>query len=146
MIFIYIYNVMQIPNAAWSNFLMEGLGFNNFQLGILTISSAVMTWVGLVAYKSFFFKTNWRVIYVVATFLCALFSVLQILLVYGINRSIGIPDLAFSLGDNTFATFVSSVQFMPMCIMFTALCPDGSEGTAYALLTTISNLAGMYDF
>lgn len=31
---------------------------------------------------------------------------------------------------------------MPACIMYVVLCPDGSEGTTYALLTTISNLAG----
>jgi len=44
MIFIYIYNVMQIPNPSWYNFLVEGLHFTNFQLGLITISSAVMTW------------------------------------------------------------------------------------------------------
>jgi len=48
MIFLYIYNVMQIPNSAWYNFLVEGLDFDNWELGLLTISSAVMTWLGYV--------------------------------------------------------------------------------------------------
>lgn len=34
-------------------------------------------------------------------------------------------------------TFVTAIQFMPTCIMYVVLCPDGSEGTTYALLTTM---------
>ena len=33
--FIYTYNVFQIPNAAWTNFLVIGLGFSDFELGML---------------------------------------------------------------------------------------------------------------
>ena len=33
-----------------------------------------------------------------------------------------------------------------MCIMYLSLCPKGSEGTTYALLTTLSNLAGTVAF
>jgi hypothetical protein len=39
-----------------------------------------------------------------------------------------------------------AVQFLPMCIMYLGLCPQGSEGTTYALLTTWSNLAGSLAF
>eukprot|EP01035_Chromulina_nebulosa_P019668 gene19668-25586_t len=59
-----------------------------------------------------------------------------------INRQYGIPDIVFALGDTTIAAFVAAIQYMPTCIMYVVLCPDGSEGTTYALLTTISNLAG----
>lgn len=40
--FIYIYNVMQIPNSAWTNYLILGLDFTDFEIGILSISGAVM--------------------------------------------------------------------------------------------------------
>jgi hypothetical protein len=41
---------------------------------------------------------------------------------------------------------VIAVQFLPMCIMYLGLCPKGSEGTTYAMLTTWSNLAGSLAF
>lgn len=143
MIFIYVYNVMQVPNSAWYNFLVDGLDFSNFELGLLTISSAVMTWLGLVAYKKYLFNASWRYIYILTTALGVFFSILQLLLVYQINVEIGIPDVVFALGDNTIASFVAALQYMPTCIMYVILCPEGSEGTTYALLTTISNLAGV---
>jgi hypothetical protein len=61
---------------------------------------------------------------------------------YQMNLQAGIPDFVFALGDSGIATFIQAMQYMPSCIMFVMLCPDGSEGVVYALLTTISNLAG----
>jgi len=95
-----------------------------------------------VCYKRFFFKTSWRSIYVITTVLGVFFSILQLLLVYRTNVKLGISDVVFALGDNVFAAFVSAIQYLPSLVMFVALCDNGAEGTTYALLTTISNLAG----
>lgn len=54
---------------------------------------------------------------------------------------LGIPDIVFALGDYSITSLLFAIQGMPSCIMFVMLCPDGSEGVTYALLTTISNLA-----
>ena len=80
--------------------------------------------------------------YILTTGLGLLFSILQLFLVYGINERLGIPSWMFALGDSTFASFVGAIQYLPTLIMYVVLCPEGSEGTSYALLTTISNLAG----
>ena len=45
MTFIYIYQVMQIPNGAWTNFLVLGLGFDDYSLGIMSVMSAVLYWL-----------------------------------------------------------------------------------------------------
>jgi len=50
MSFIYLFSVLQIPNSAWSNFLVWGLGFSDMQLGYLTITSSV---VGCLGYGRF---------------------------------------------------------------------------------------------
>jgi hypothetical protein len=50
------------------------------------------------------------------------------------------------MGDDVLVEFVIAVQFLPMCIMYLGLCPKGSEGTTYAMLTTWSNLAGSLAF
>ncbi|CAM9291177.1 unnamed protein product, partial [Hapterophycus canaliculatus] len=58
-----------------------------------------------------------------------------------VNIWLGISDLAFSIGDDSIADFVSSIQFLPVVQMYISMCPDGAEGTTYAILTTMSNVS-----
>ena len=45
------------------------------------------------------------------------------------------------MGDAAVYQFVISIQFLPMVKMFVLMCPEGAEGSSYAMLTTMSNLA-----
>jgi MFS family permease len=146
MTFVYIYNALQLTNAAWMNFLVEGLHFGAWQIGVVSIVGSIMAWLGILTYKRFFFASNWRVVYFWCTTLASSIALGQIILVLGYNRGLGIPDIWFSMGDDVLVEFVIAVQFLPMCIMYLGLCPKGSEGTAYAMLTTWSNLAGSLAF
>ncbi|CAM9303937.1 unnamed protein product [Phaeothamnion confervicola] len=141
MTFVFIYNVMQIPNAAWRSFLVEGLGFSSYNLGLLSVVGSLFSSVGLVAYKRYFFRTSWRSIYMCTTAFNVLFSAMQLGLILRLNVALGIGDLAFALGDDALAEFVNAIQFLPVCQMYIAFCPDGAEGTTYAILTTLSNVA-----
>jgi hypothetical protein len=51
-------------------------------------------------------------------------------------QRINMSDLVFAMGDNAASDFVMAVQFLPMVKMYLQLCPDGAEGTTYAMLTT----------
>ena len=51
----------------WTNYLVEGLGFDNWELGVITIASSVFSWVSLYIYKEFFFGVNWQLIYYFTT-------------------------------------------------------------------------------
>ena len=46
--FIYIYNVLLLSNPAWNSFLVVGLDFSNFDLGLLTLAGAVLSYGALV--------------------------------------------------------------------------------------------------
>lgn len=46
MSFIAVYNMLLIPNAAWSNFLILGLKFTPWMLGIMFIVATVFSWLG----------------------------------------------------------------------------------------------------
>ena len=76
-----------------------------------------MTWLGLVAYKKYFFDTSWRHIYIGTTVLGLVFASMQLLLVYGISTELGIPAVLFALGDTTISEFVAALHYMPKCIM-----------------------------
>ena len=146
MTFVYVYNALQLTNAAWMNFLVEGLHFTAWMIGIVSIVGSIMSWFGIMTYKKFFFASNWRIVYFWCTTLASVIALGQLILVLGYNRKINIPDIVFSMGDDVLVEFVIAVQFLPMCIMYLGLCPPGSEGTTYAMLTTWSNLAGSLAF
>lgn len=140
--YIFFYGTLQIPNGAWSTFLLKGLQFTDFQYGMLNVAGCVLAWVGMNIYRAYFFETSWRYIYIYTTILGTVFSLLQIVLILQLNQSIGLPNFYFALGDTAATAVISAIQFMPSCIMFSMLCPEGSEGASYAFLTTVMNLAG----
>ena len=137
--FVYLYNVLQVGNAAWKQFLKTVLGFTSNQLNSLLIVAYVLLWLGIMAYKKFFITWSWRSVYISTTLLNGIFSALQILLIKGIT--FGLSPFLFALGDDAFADFIGGIQFLPTTIMMVHLCPAGSEGASYAMFTTMSNSA-----
>lgn len=205
MSFIAVYNMLLIPNAAWSNFLILGLKFTPWMLGIMFIVATVFSWLGasvvradcrgfrgfsgksvfrragkgawqasfapcvflhecdrahglvltpspshpplshplgITFYRAFLMPYSWRWVYIISTSLTVFFSVLQLSLIFRLNARWGIPDLIFALGDDAAANFITALQFLPAVTMYIGLCPAGAEGTSYAMLTTLSNVAG----
>ena len=137
--FVYLYNLLQVGNVAWREFLKTVLGFSSNQLNTLLIVAYVLLYLGILAYKYYFIKWSWRAVYIWTTLLNGFFSALQILLIQGIT--FGIPPFWFALGDDAFADFIGGIQFLPTTIMMVHLCPRGSEGASYAMFTTVNNSA-----
>lgn len=62
MTFVYVYNALQLTNGAWMNFLVEGLHFSAWQIGLVSIVGSIMSWLGIMTYEKFFFASNWRIV------------------------------------------------------------------------------------
>eukprot|EP01034_Spumella_vulgaris_P023197 gene23197-29392_t len=143
--FIYIYNVFLLTNPAWNAFLINGLGFSNFDLGLLVLSGTVFSYTALNIYKAYLFNTSWHHVFIFATTCMALFTCMQLILVLGVNKMIGMGSIEcamiFAILSYGGVQFVQAIQFLPACRMFLGLCPGGAEGASYAMLTTISNVA-----
>lgn len=137
--FVYIFNILQIGNAAWKEFLRSVLGFTSVQLNALLVLAYVLLYFGIIAYKYYFITWSWRTIYIFTTLLNGIFSLGQVLLIKG--KTFGLSNFWFAIGDDVFADFISGIQFLPTTIMMVNLCPIGSEGASYAMFTTISNSA-----
>mmetsp|Transcript_46131 Transcript_46131/g.52092 ORF Transcript_46131/g.52092 Transcript_46131/m.52092 type:complete len:592 (+) Transcript_46131:86-1861(+) len=138
--FVYIYNVLQVGNAAWNQYLKTTLEFTSTQINLIYIASSVLLYLGIMTYKYYMINWSWRFVYTVCTLLNGFFSGMQILLIVGIT--FGLPPFAFALGDDAFSEFLAGIQFLPTTIMMVNLCPEGSEGASYAMFTTINNSAG----
>jgi MFS family permease len=145
--FIFLYNMLVLQNPAWNNFLINGLSFSNFEVGLLTVAGAVLSFVALVIYKAYLFGSPWRSIYFVTTVFGMGFNLLQLVLTTKWNEQWGSAgtsiyvELLFAMGSYGMVQFIIAIQFLPACRMFLSLCPDGAEGASYAMLTTLSNLA-----
>jgi hypothetical protein len=137
--FVYLYNILQVGNAAWREYLTTVLHFTSCQLNLILISAYVLLYLGVLAYKYYFINWSWRKVYIWTTLLNGFFSSLQVLLIYGIT--FGMSPFFFALGDDAFAEFISGIQFLPTTIMMVHLCPTGSEGASYAMFTTVNNSA-----
>lgn len=137
--FVYLYNVMQVGNAAWREFLKSVLGFTSTQLNALLIAAYVLLYLGVMSYKFYFISWTWRAVYIVTTLLNGFFSILQVCLIEG--WTFGIDPFLFALGDDAFMDFIGGIQFLPTTIMMVHLCPTGSEGASYAMFTTVNNSA-----
>jgi len=140
MSFVYLYNILQIGNAAWREYLKSVLHFTSVELNSLLIAAYILLYLGIIAYKYFFITWSWRSIYVVTTLLNGILSIGQIMLIKGFT--FGLSNFWFALGDDAMADFIAGIQFLPTTIMMVHLCPSGSEGASYALFTTVNNSAG----
>jgi hypothetical protein len=142
MAFVFCYNITQVPCVAWQSFLQLDLHFEPWILGLTAILCSFMTFAGVLAYKYLFFKASWRSIYAYSMLLTTFFSLLQLLLIFQINRTyLHMINVLFSLGDDVLSTYVNGIQLLPICNMYMSLCPEGAEGTAYSMLTTFGNIA-----
>jgi MFS family permease len=139
--FVYLYNVMQVGNAAWREYLATTLHFSSCDRNLILICGLVLLYLGILAYKYYFITWSWRKVYIWTTCLGGFFSLLQVLLIYGFT--FGISNFFFALGDDVFAEFIAGIQFLPTTIMMVHLCPTGSEGASYAMFTTVNNSALM---
>jgi hypothetical protein len=142
MLFVYTYNLFQVPNVAWQSYLQLTLHFPPWILGLTVILGSFMTLAGVMAYKNYFFKTSWRSIYVGTMCLTTFFSLMQLVLIFQWNITyLHMSNYFFSLGDDVISAYISGIQFLPVCIMYMRLCPDGAEGASYSMLTTFGNIA-----
>lgn len=97
--FVYLYNILQVSNSAWKQFLRTNLGFTACQLNMLLVSAYILIYFGVICYKYFMITWSWRRVYITTTLLNGLFSVLQVLLIYGIT--FGLSPFLFAFGEFT---------------------------------------------
>ena len=113
--FVYVYNVLQVGNAAWNQYLLTTLEFSTTQINLIYIASSVLLYLGIITYKHFMINWSWRFVYVVCTLLNGFFSAMQILLILDIT--FGLSPFLFALGDDAFSDFLAGIQFLPTTIM-----------------------------
>jgi len=74
-----------------------------------------------------------------STVVSAPLGLTTLLLITHANRSLGIPDGAFVLGDDVVMGILGQVAFLPTLVLAARLCPPGVEAVLFATLMSLYN-------
>ena len=141
--FVFLWQSTPSSDAAFFFFITNDLGFEPEFLGRVRLVTSVAGLLGVWVFQRFLKAIPVRTIFFWSTVLSAVFGMTTLLLVTHINRTLGIDDQWFSLGDSLILTVMGQIAYMPVLVLAARLCPPGIEATLFALLMSISNLAGL---
>ncbi len=140
LLYVILQHVFLVSNAAWFTFLVDGLGFTISQTGMLGMIAVFSGMLSLVLYGACLEAVNWRYICLGAVLLGTFFSAANLLLILRVNVKLGIPDFVFAAGDDVLSDVIVSFFTVPNFRMMNLMCPKGSEGVSYAMLSSASNM------
>eukprot|EP00929_Paragymnodinium_shiwhaense_P026680 TRINITY_DN15807_c0_g3_i1.p1 TRINITY_DN15807_c0_g3~~TRINITY_DN15807_c0_g3_i1.p1 ORF type:complete len:610 (+),score=64.81 TRINITY_DN15807_c0_g3_i1:47-1831(+) len=126
----------------WLTQAEEGPKFSATLLGWIDIFGYVGLFVGVTLYNKYCTRVSYRRIFAVAQIAYAVLSLGDLVLVKRWNLLVGIPDVAFLVGDDAITSCMNRFCVMPMFVLASKVCPDNVEATLFALLMSLNNFGG----
>jgi len=138
-LFIFLYQATPMPEGAFLFFKTEKLAFDADFLGQINFISRICMLVGIGIYNTSLKKVPLRTLFKWAIIVGFLVGSTQLILISGYNRTLGISDEMFALGDSAVLTVLGQLTFMPLLVLAAQVCPEGVEATLFATLMSILN-------
>ena len=107
--------------------LADCFGDVGLLFGVLIFNKVLRKW----KYWKIFFLMQSLVIFA---------SVMDLILVMRWNRRVGLPDIFFFLGDQTFTQAVDKTFMVPVVVLAYKLCPANLEATIFSTLMATTNM------
>nr|CCA18223.1 folateBiopterin Transporter (FBT) family putative [Albugo laibachii Nc14] len=145
--YIVLFNACMVHNSAWGNYLKVAYRFSAFQYGAMTAMGATVTFIAIYIHRQCLAHrvgTTLRALYVTSSIIFSVFSLCNVLLVFGWNEILHIPPFWFAMGDHIAMHCARGIQTLPQAMLFVTHCPVGQEGVSFAFLTGYSNLANLF--
>jgi len=137
--FIFLFQATPVPEGAFFFFKTEKLGFSPDFLGQVNFVSRVAMLLGIGFYNYSLKKVPLRTLFKWTIILGFLIGSTQLILISGYNKTLGISDELFALGDTAVLTVLGQLSFMPLLVLAAQICPEGVEATLFATLMSILN-------
>jgi folate/biopterin transporter len=141
--FIFLWQATPSADSAFFFFTTNELGFEPEFLGRVRFFTSLASLLGIWVYQRFLKTVSFRGILGWSIVISSLLGLTTLLLVTHANRTLGIDDRWFSLGDSLILTVMGQIAFMPVLVLSARLCPPGIEASLFALLMSVVNLAGL---
>jgi len=142
-LFLFLWQATPACDTAFFYFLTNKLEIGSEFLGRVRVGTSLASLLGVWAYRRYLTEVPVKSVLKWASIASAPLGLTQLLLVYGLNRDLGIPDTAFAFGDSLVLTVLGQLAFMPLLVLAAEICPVGVEGTLFAALMSIFNGAGI---
>ncbi|MEB3360201.1 MAG: folate/biopterin family MFS transporter [Synechococcales bacterium] len=142
-LFIFIWQATPTSESAFFFFTTNELGFPPEFLGRLRLVTSMAALLGIWLFQRFFKTVAFRKIFAWTIVISTVVGLSSLLLVTHANRTLGIGDRWFSLGDSLVITVMGEIAYMPILVLAARICPPGIEATLFALLMSVFNLAGL---
>jgi folate/biopterin transporter len=144
--FLFLWQATPTTESAFFFFTTNELGFSPEFLGRVRLVTSIASLVGIWMFQRFFRSIPFRTIFGWTTVISAVMGMTMLLLVTHTNRSLGIDDHWFSLGDSLILTVMGQIAYMPVLVLAARLCPPGVEATLFALIMSVTNLAALLSY
>lgn len=141
--FVFLWQATPTADSAFFYFTTNELGFAPEFLGRVRLVTSIASLVGIWLFQRFLKNIPFRSLMGWTTVMSSVLGMSALLLVTHTNRTLGIDDHWFSLGDSLILTVMGQIAFMPILVLSARLCPEGVEATLFALLMSVWNLAGL---
>uniref|UniRef100_A0A7S0E9A5 Major facilitator superfamily (MFS) profile domain-containing protein n=1 Tax=Hanusia phi TaxID=3032 RepID=A0A7S0E9A5_9CRYP len=141
--FIFMLNATPATGATWFYFYTDVLKFSSEFLGTIGLVGSCFTLAGVFLFDATMRKASFRPVFLWSTVVSTILGLSQLILVFRYNLVLGIPDSVFCLGESAILSIVGWICTMPVLVLAARLCPEGMEGTMYALIMSINNLGGI---
>jgi folate/biopterin transporter len=141
--FIFLWQATPSADSAFFYFTTNELGFEPEFLGRVRLVTSIASLIGIWLFQRFLKNIPFRSLMGWTTVISALLGMTALILVTHTNRTLGIDDRWFSLGDSLILTVMGQIAFMPVLVLSARLCPPGVEATLFALLMSVWNLSGL---
>ena len=141
--FIFLWQATPSADSAFFYFTTNELGFEPEFLGRVRLVTSLASLCGIWLFQRFLKNIPFRLLMGWTTVISSLLGMTALILVTHTNRTLGIDDHWFSLGDSLILTVMGQIAFMPVLVLSARLCPAGVEATLFALLMSVLNLSGL---
>jgi folate/biopterin transporter len=142
-LFLFLWQCTPTAESAFFYFSTNELGFTPEFLGRVRLVTSLASLFGVWLFQRFLKTIPFRQIFLWTTLFSTLLGLTALLLVTHTNRTLGIDDHWFALGDSLVLTIMGQLTFMPVLILAARLCPPGIEATLFAMLMSVLNLSGL---
>ena len=141
-LFLFLWQSTPTSDGAFLFFMTDELGFGPEFLGRVRLVGAAASLLGVWIYNSYLKTKSVKDILFWSSIIGTPLGLSTLLLITHANRSLGIPDGAFVLGDDVVMAMLGQIAFMPTLVLAARLCPPGVEAVLFATLMSIWNGAG----
>lgn len=142
-LFLFLISVTPGFGSVTTYYFENVLKFTPINFSVLDTTSYITSIIGTILYKRYLTKVPFRKIFFYTLSISWFLKWSYISIITGLNESIGIPNMFVAMADSIILSLLGQFILLPAVILAAKICPKGVEGSLYATLMSISNLAGV---